>query len=185
MPQYGVEIILVDPREETSDLTFAPIVKHRRNGETPSTKLASGTDEKCAAILKSNEGRCERRHSNKAEHAQMPTTGEALQQCFRSANTDQDSFSLEGTVDSRYRRNWDTKATCYLSYGIKKLRLFLLICDGDAAQNLKQLRALVLRCLEGRPRRKRWKTSRNFLSGHWGVLRGPLRVRSSCYAGGD
>src|ERR1700757_5487375 len=55
MPQNGVEIILVDPGEETSVLTFAPIVKYRRNGKTPSTKLASRTDEKRATILKRNE----------------------------------------------------------------------------------------------------------------------------------
>src|SRR5205807_153239 len=129
MPQNGVEIILVDSGEETSVLTFAPIVKHRRNGETPSTKLASRTDEKCATILKRNERGCERWHSNKAEHAQMPTTAEALQQCFRSANTDKDSFFFECIVDSGYRRNRDTKMTSYLSYRIKNLRLFLLICD--------------------------------------------------------
>jgi hypothetical protein len=40
--------------------------------------------------------------------------------------------------------------TSYLSYRIKNLRLFLLICDGDVAQNLEQLRILVLLCLEGR-----------------------------------
>src|SRR6266446_8131013 len=64
MPQNGVEIILVDPGEETSVLTVAPVVKHRRDGETPSTKLAR-TDEKCATILKRNERGCERWHSNK------------------------------------------------------------------------------------------------------------------------
>src|SRR5213594_3002285 len=170
MPQNGVEIILVDPPEETSVLTVAPIVKYRRNGKTPNTKLASGTDEKRAIILKRNERGCERWHSNKAEHAQMPTAAEALQQCFRSANTDQDSFFFECIVDSRYRRNRDTKMTSYLSYGIKNLRLFLLICDGDVAQDLEQPRTLVLLCLEGQPRRKRWKPSRNFFSGHGGCF---------------
>jgi hypothetical protein len=167
MPQNGVETILVDPGEETSVLTFAPILKHHRNGKTPSTKLASRTDEKRAAILKRNERGCERWHSNKAEHAQIPTAAEALQQCFRSANADQNSFFFECIVDSRYRRNRDTKATRYLSDGIKNLRLFLLISDGDAAQNLKQLRTLVLLCLEAHPCRKRRKTSRHFLSGHY------------------
>jgi len=35
------------------------------------------------------------------------------------------------------------------------------------AQNLQQLRTLVLLCLQGQPRWKRWKTSRHFLSGHY------------------
>ena len=166
MPQNGVEIILVDPGEETPVLTFAPIVKQCRNGKTPDTELASRADEKCAIVLKRNERGCERWHPNKTEHVQMPTAAEALQQCFRSANADQDSFFFECIVNSRYCRSRDTKVTSYLSYGIKNLWLFLLVCDGDAAQNLQQFRTLVLLCLEGQPGRKRWKTSRNFLSGH-------------------
>jgi hypothetical protein len=46
--------------------------------------------------------------------------------------------------------------TSYLPYRIKNPRLFLLICDGDVAQSIEQLRTLVLLlCLEGQPRRKR------------------------------
>src|SRR5205823_8376496 len=67
---------------------------------------------------------------------------------------------------SRYCRKGDTKVTSYFSYRIKNLRLFVLICYGDATQNLKQLRTLVLLCLKGQACWKASKASHYFLSGH-------------------
>src|SRR4030095_16760133 len=71
IPQNGVEVVFVDPGEKSPFLAFAPVVKYGRNRKTPSAKFAPCANEKRAAILKRNEGRYKRWHSNKAPHAQM------------------------------------------------------------------------------------------------------------------
>ena len=166
MPQNSIEIVLVYPGE--NPFTFVSIVKRRCDGKTTSAKFAPSANKKRAAILKRDEGGRERWHSNKAEHAQMPPTAEALQECPRSANTDQDSLLFELVINSRYSGNGDSKVVSYLSYRIKDLRFFLLVCDRNATQNFKQPRSLVLLCLENLPRWKTWKTSRHFLPSHDG-----------------
>ena len=112
----------------------------------------------------------ERWHSHKAAHAQMPTAAESLQQCFRSADADQNSFFFELAINPRYSRKGSSKVTSYLSYRVKDLRLFLLVCQGDAARNLKQPPDLMLLCIESQPRWKRGKTADHFRSGHEGIL---------------